>query len=303
MNPAHGKTPDVRGCPAPWFSRDFFKASFQLMRITNPTGFALLFLPCLWGLVLGHPGLLPPLRETAIYLGGAWLMRSAGCIYNDWVDHGFDRHVKRCQNRPLAAGSITFHHATFWLVLLLGLSLWLLFLLPLRTLPWAMAAVVLVACYPWAKRVTNLPQIVLGCTFSMGFFMALTSLGHTITWSHGLIYLSGISWTVFFDTIYAHQDKEDDRLLALGSTTQLFPGYPRAIPLISLAFWVLFTTLFGLYNQFSPLYHVPLWVGFLTFSFLLIRIDIHNPKDCFSLFKRAQILGWLQVLAISLRFV
>lgn len=198
----------------------------RLSRADRPIGTWLLLLPCWWGLALAatvdgwRPGDLWIAAGCAL---GAWLMRGAGCTWNDITDRDFDASVARTRSRPLPSGQVTLRQAVIWM----GMQMALAGLVLLTFAPWAIALGVaslgIVAIYPFAKRFTWWPQAILGLAFNWGILVAWAAhSGSFPTLPAWLLYAAGIAWTLFYDTIYAHQDKEDDVLIGVKSTARLF---------------------------------------------------------------------------------
>jgi 4-hydroxybenzoate polyprenyltransferase len=195
-----------------------------LARLDRPIGAWLLFLPGLWSILLAQA----PWAETAwlvaLFFVGSFLMRGAGCVVNDMWDRDLDRQVTRTADRPLASGALRMRRAAIFLAGLLGISL--LILLQLRPLAQLLgvASLVLVALYPLAKRVTWWPQLMLGFTFGWGAPMGYAAAGGRIDAAAIALYAASIVWILGYDTIYAHQDREDDALVGIKSTARLFAG-------------------------------------------------------------------------------
>ena len=203
----------------------------RLSRADRPIGTWLLLLPCWWGALLG-----------ALYIGqvtttvlwvllacalGAWFMRGAGCTWNDITDRDFDAQVARTRSRPIPAGQITTRGAIAWLIAqsLAGFAILLTF--NTTAIALGIASLALVAIYPFAKRFTWWPQMFLGLAFNWGALLAWAAVVGEITAPAILLYLSGVTWTLFYDTIYAHQDKEDDAMIGVHSTARLFGDRTR----------------------------------------------------------------------------
>jgi 4-hydroxybenzoate polyprenyltransferase len=207
---------------APAWSRPYLRLS----RADRPIGTWLLLLPCWWGALLaasnqGSFGL----AELWVLIGcalGAWLMRGAGCTWNDITDRHLDAKVARTRSRPIPSGQVTAKQATVWMVIqaLVAFAILLTFNIP--TIILGVASLVLVLIYPFAKRFTWWPQVFLGLAFNWGALLAWTAVTGFLAWPALLLYASGIAWTLFYDTIYAHQDKEDDTLIGVKSTARLF---------------------------------------------------------------------------------
>ena len=198
----------------------------RLSRADRPIGTWLLLLPCWWG--LGLAILIDTqirLEDIWIFLGcgiGACLMRGAGCTWNDITDRDFDGAVERTRNRPLPSGQVSVRQALCWMALQALLASLILFSFNTSAILLGFVSLVPVVVYPFAKRFTWWPQVFLGLAFNWGALLAFAAHFGTLHPASLLLYLSGISWTLFYDTIYAHQDKEDDALIGIKSTARLF---------------------------------------------------------------------------------
>ena len=198
----------------------------RLSRADRPIGTWLLLLPCWWG--LGLAILIDTqfrLEDIWIFLGcgiGACLMRGAGCTWNDITDRDFDGAVERTRNRPLPSGQVSVTQALCWMALQALLASLILFSFNTSAILLGFVSLVPVVVYPFAKRFTWWPQVFLGLAFNWGALLAFAAHFGTLHPASLLLYLSGISWTLFYDTIYAHQDKEDDALIGIKSTARLF---------------------------------------------------------------------------------
>ena len=198
----------------------------RLSRADRPIGTWLLLLPCWWGLALAmlSDGT-PRWQDAWIFIGcglGAWLMRGAGCTWNDITDRDFDGSVERTRSRPIPSGQVSMKQAVAYM----GAQALVAFAILLTFHPAAIALGVLsllpVAVYPFAKRFTWWPQVFLGLAFNWGALLAWTAHTGSLGWQPLVLYVAGISWTLFYDTIYAHQDTEDDALIGIKSTARLF---------------------------------------------------------------------------------
>jgi 4-hydroxybenzoate polyprenyltransferase len=281
----------------------------RLMRLDRPIGTWLLLFPCWWGLALAS---LAPDRRLlalmALFGIGALVMRGAGCTWNDITDRGFDARVARTRTRPIPSGQIKVWQAFVFLAfeLLVGLAI-LLAVAWLGGPPFnwfavwlGVASLVLVCIYPLMKRVTYWPQIFLGLAFNYGALLGWGVLNASLDltvwpggWPAALLYLGGICWTLGYDTIYAHQDKEDDALvgikstaLKLGANTRpfLFGFYALACALI---FWS------GRLMGLAEVFWVLLGLGALQLAWQAARIDLDDPADCLAKFKSNRLFGWL----------
>ena len=274
-----------------------------LARLDRPIGAWLLFLPGLWGILLGRPGVVEAIRLVVLFGVGAVVMRSAGCVVNDLWDRDIDRKVARTAGRPLASGVLRPCQALVFLaaLLLVGLGV----LLQLNRVSWMLgtASLVLVGLYPLAKRVTFWPQLMMGFTFGFGAPLGYAAAAGRIDAALAALYGAAILWDLGFDTIYAHQDREDDALVGVGSTARLFGErtapflaccYAGAIVLLGFAGW-----LAGLAVWF--------FLALLVPAALLLRqvvvLDIDDPALCLRLFRANREVGLAVGGAILLGWV
>ncbi|MEM1073708.1 MAG: 4-hydroxybenzoate octaprenyltransferase [Pseudomonadota bacterium] len=198
----------------------------RLSRADRPIGTWLLLLPCWWGLALSmlHDQR-ASLHDLWIALGcgmGAWLMRGAGCTWNDVTDRNFDGQVERTRSRPIPSGQTSVKSAIIWMCLQSLLAFGILLTFNTTAILLGILSLLPVAIYPFAKRFTWWPQVFLGLAFNWGALLAWTAHSGQLEAPAVLLYLAGIAWTLFYDTIYAHQDTEDDALIGVKSTARLF---------------------------------------------------------------------------------
>ena len=237
--------------PANWVDRrapPAWRPFLRLSRADRPIGTWLLLLPCWWGLGLAllASGRDPSLHDLWIAVAcaaGAWLMRGAGCTWNDVADREIDARVARTRARPIPSGQVTVRAALVWMVAQVALAGALLLTLPWAAVALGLGALIPVALYPFAKRVTSWPQAVLGVAFNWGALLAYAAHAGRVEWPAALLWLGGVGWTLFYDTIYAHQDAEDDALIGVRSTARLFGA---ATPLWLRRFLVATVALIGL---------------------------------------------------------
>ncbi|WP_298973410.1 4-hydroxybenzoate octaprenyltransferase [uncultured Roseobacter sp.] len=207
---------------APAWTRPYLRLS----RADRPIGTWLLLLPCWWGLTLAmlHDQQ-ASWHDLWIAVGcgfGAWLMRGAGCTWNDITDRDFDGSVDRTRSRPIPSGQVSMRGAVIWMCLQSLLAFGILLTFNLAAIALGILALLPVAIYPFAKRFTWWPQVFLGLAFNWGALLAWTAHSGTLQAPAVVLYLAGIAWTLFYDTIYAHQDTEDDALIGIKSTARLF---------------------------------------------------------------------------------
>ncbi|MEL6571727.1 MAG: 4-hydroxybenzoate octaprenyltransferase [Pseudomonadota bacterium] len=198
----------------------------RLSRADRPIGTWLLYLPCLWGLALACLATgTATLFDLWIAVGcaiGAFLMRGAGCTWNDITDRNFDAQVARTRSRPIPSGQVTVKGAVIWMGLQAFIALFILLTFPWAAIGLGFLSIVPVLIYPFAKRFTWWPQVFLGLAFNWGALLAWAAHTGSLAWPPVIAYLAGIAWTLFYDTIYAHQDTEDDALIGVKSTARLF---------------------------------------------------------------------------------
>lgn len=200
----------------------------QLMRLDKPIGMYLLLWPTLWALWIAGKGS-PSLLNTAIFVIGVVLMRAAGCVINDFADRKVDGHVKRTEQRPLVSGKISSKEALVLFAVLVGASFLLVLLTNTTTVWLSFGGLALAACYPFMKRYTYYPQVVLGAAFSWGMPMAFTAENGDLPAAAWLLYIANLLWTVGYDTYYAMVDREDDLRIGVKSTAVLFGDADRII--------------------------------------------------------------------------
>ena len=198
-----------------------WSAISRLIRLQSQTGTWLLLLPTLWSLVLAARGL-PPLHLLAIFITGSFVMRSAGVVLNDLADRSFDRHVTRTLARPLASGELSVAHALLILGVFLAVACLLVLQLNAQTILLSPIAILLAALYPFAKRVIHIPQAMLGIAFGWGTIMTWTASRGTIGAPAWCLFAATVCWAIGYDTIYALQDREDDRRIGVKSSALLF---------------------------------------------------------------------------------
>ena len=270
----------------------------KLARMDRPIGTWLLLLPGLWSLTLASGGLTGITPRYALYVLyfclGAFLMRSAGCVVNDLWDRKLDAQVDRTKQRPLASGELRPGQALAFLAGLLGLSFLILLQFNAVTICLGVISLLPVAVYPLMKRVTWWPQFFLGLTFNWGALMGWAALRADIGLPALLLYAGGIGWTLAYDTVYAHQDREDDALAGIKSTARLFGGRSRPFVAGCLALSVLLfaaaimaiggTPYLMLFPALHAVWQIKKW-----------RMD--EPQSCLAVFKSNRIFGLLVLLA------
>ena len=271
----------------------------QLMRLDRPIGIYLLLWPTWWALWLLSSGL-PDLTLLAVFSAGVVLMRSAGCVINDYADRNFDGHVERTKARPLAAGLVSSGEAIQLFILLLLCSASLLLFLTPATQLLSLVAVALAILYPFMKRVTYLPQFVLGAAYSWGIPMAAMAITGSIPlWIWGL-YLANLAWTVAFDTFYAMVDMEDDKKIGVKSTALLFAPYCHlSIAALQLVFLALMAWV-GQQNGMGLFFYASLFLVLLSFIHQHWQAKTQGRAGCLQAFLNNHYSGLLLFAGIGL---
>ncbi|GAB0113410.1 4-hydroxybenzoate octaprenyltransferase [Acidisoma sp. C75] len=269
-----------------------------LARLDRPIGAWLLFLPGLWSILLARVAPGRSLRLIILFALGSVVMRSAGCVVNDIWDRKIDRLVARTAGRPLASGALRLRQALLFLALLLliGLAI-LLSLRPAAELLGA-ASLILVALYPGAKRVTWWPQAMLGLTFGFGAPLGYVAATGHFTWAAGLLYAAAFFWILGYDTIYAHQDREDDALVGIGSTARLFAETSRPFLAVCYGLTLLLLIASGLMAGFGLVFLILLAVPAALLARQVLRLDVADGPLCLALFKNNKWVGLLVGLAL-----
>jgi 4-hydroxybenzoate polyprenyltransferase len=245
------------------------------------------------------PGILGSVLLMALLFAiGALVMRGAGCTYNDIVDRDFDAKVARTALRPIPSGQISVRAAIVFLAAQLLVGLVILLQFNWLTIWLGIASLALVFTYPLMKRITNWPQAVLGLTFNWGALVGWTAVTASLDWPAVLLYAGGVAWTLHYDTIYAHQDKEDDALIGVKSTALKFGAATK--PWLW-AFSTATVLLFGIAIAVVGLHWIA-WVGLAAVAWHLawqIRaVDLDNPADCLAKFHANRWVGWALLLGL-----
>ena len=271
----------------------------RLARLDRPIGIWLLLFPCWWSLGLASPGLPDP--GLLILFGiGAVLMRAAGCTLNDIADRDFDARVARTATRPIASGAISVPRAVVFMGGLCLAALAVLLQLNGFAILLGASSLLLVALYPFAKRVTDWPQAVLGLTFNWGALLGWAAVHGSLDWPAVALYAGGVLWTLGYDTVYAHQDKADDAIVGVRSTALRLGAATR--PWLA-GFYggalVSFLAAGALVDLGWPFYLGAALVG-AHFVRQIIRLDLDDPRQCLATFRSNQCVGWLLFAAIVL---
>ncbi|MBB6507565.1 4-hydroxybenzoate polyprenyltransferase [Rhizobium soli] len=265
----------------------------QLARWDRPIGWQLLMWPCFWSAALAanaamDEGMFQPwqlISHLVLFFIGAVAMRGAGCTYNDLIDHEIDNEVARTRSRPLPSGRVSRFEAKVFLSVQALAGLIVLLQFNTFSILLGIASLLVVAIYPFAKRFTDWPQFFLGLAFSWGALMGWAGVFGSLSWAPIWLYAAAVAWTIGYDTIYAHQDKEDDALVGVRSTARLFGDNTKAwlIGLYGLTLvFLLFAYIAGDAGLFA---YVGLIAATVMLAWQILIIDIDNPDQCLKLFK------------------
>jgi 4-hydroxybenzoate octaprenyltransferase (EC 2.5.1.-) len=279
----------------------FISACWRLMRADRPIGSLLLGWPTLVALLIAGDGN-PPLRTVVLFMLGVFVMRSAGCVINDYADRNIDGHVNRTKLRPLATGELKPWHA----LALFGLLILIAFVIVLQfnqaTILMSFAAAGVATLYPFCKRFTQLPQVVLGIAFSFGVLMPFTALDQGLPLIAWILFVANIAWTVAYDTEYAMADRADDLKIGVKSTAILFGGHDKlAIAVLQLITLTLLGWL-GYLLFFGWVYWAGLAVITLLFTWQHYLIWYREPGRCFQAFLHNNNVGWVLTLAVAAHY-
>ena len=274
----------------------------ELTRLKRPIGYMLLFWPCIWGLTLAFDfsqNLETYFKFVLLFLLGAILMRSAGCIVNDIVDKNFDKKVKRTKNRPIASGKISILLASIYSTILCGLAFLVLINFNKLTILMALISMPLAFTYPLMKRFTYWPQLFLGITFNYGLILAWISIAEEISIIPILFYLGAIFWTLGYDTIYGFQDIKDDEIIGVKSTSIKFKNDPKKFLYFCYCFFILSIVTVGVLMKFGIFYFLFSLFPFLHLNFFQIKkLNYNSSESCLSKFKSNNFLGLLILINI-----
>ncbi len=268
----------------------------RLARLERPIGWWLLLWPCWWSAALAARAAgnaVPDLYHLLLFLIGAIAIRGAGCTYNDIIDRDLDAQVARTRSRPIPSGQVSLTRARIFLLALLTVGLLTLVQFNTFTIILGAASLPVIAIYPFAKRVTNWPQVVLGFAFSWGALMGWAAAFDRLDWPPVLLYAGGIAWTIGYDTIYAHQDREDDAVIGIRSTARLFGSRTK---LLLVGFYGGATVLFAIAVVMvggGPVALAGLGLGALHLAWQVTTLDAGDAEGCLIRFRANRDYGWI----------
>ena len=277
-------------------------AFHRLMRTDKPIGALLLLWPTLWALWVATPGV-PPLWILLVFVAGVWLMRAAGCVVNDYADRKFDGHVKRTANRPLPSGAVTENEARMLFVVLVLLAFALVLTLNMMTILLSVAALALAWVYPFMKRYTHLPQVVLGAAFGWSIPMAFAAVSESVPLSCWIMFLANILWAVAYDTQYAMVDRDDDVKIGIKSTAILFGLFDKLIiGILQVAVLALMATV-GWLNGLGGMFYATVAIAGVLFIYQQKLIAGRERDACFKAFMNNNYVGLVLFLGLALSYL
>lgn len=305
-----GQVADATGNWVDRLAPEATRPYLRLSRADRPIGTWLLLLPCWWGAMLAAGAV--GYSWTVLWVcvassAGAWLMRGAGCTWNDITDRDFDGQVARTRSRPIPSGQVSVRAAAVWMAVQAGLAFLILLSFHPLAIWLGVGSLALVAIYPFAKRFTWWPQVFLGLAFNWGALLCWAAVTGSLSTAPVALYLAGIAWTLFYDTIYAHQDKEDDALIGVRSTARLFGAATRdwlrgflaaTVVLMGVAVVVAYgpgrNVLALVVALAAP------WAMGWHLAWQLRRLDTEDPENCLRLFRANRDTGLIGALFLAL---
>jgi 4-hydroxybenzoate polyprenyltransferase len=283
-------------------SQNKLLAFHRLMRTDKPIGSFLLLWPTLWALWVATPGV-PPLWILLVFVAGVWLMRAAGCVVNDYADRKFDGHVKRTAHRPMPSGSVTENEARVLFVVLVLLAFALVLTLNTMTILLSVAALALAWVYPFMKRYTHLPQVVLGAAFGWSIPMAFAAVSESVPLSCWIMFLANILWAVAYDTQYAMVDRDDDLKIGIKSTAILFGRQDKLIiGILQVAVLALMVAI-GELNGLGWHFYWSLIVAGVLFVYQQKLIAGRDRDACFKAFLNNNYVGMVLFLGFAASYL
>jgi 4-hydroxybenzoate polyprenyltransferase len=305
MSGAAGRVADSTGNWVDSLAPSWLRPYLRLARLDRPIGSWLLLIPCWWSLGLAgiQAGQIVSIWHVVLFFVGAFAMRGAGCTWNDIVDRDLDAMVERTRSRPIPSGQVSVRAASAFLVAQALIGLLVLLQFNGFTIATGIASLAIVAIYPFMKRVTYWPQIVLGLAFSWGALMGWPATFGRLDWPALVLYAGSIAWVIGYDTIYAHQDREDDALIGIGSTAILFGENTRPLLAVFYTLAVALMAVAGWGAGAGVVFSIGLLAFAAQLSWQISRFRIGDPDLCLRLFKSNRDAGLILFAAMVLDVV
>jgi len=305
MSEQAGRVADATGNWVDGLAPPFARPYLRLARLDRPIGSWLLLMPCWWSVGLAGMRVeqFPSLWHIVLFFIGAFAMRGAGCTWNDLVDRNLDRLVERTRSRPIPSGQVTVAEATAFMVAQALIGFLVLIQFNRFTVFTGLASLLVVAIYPFMKRITYWPQIVLGLAFSYGALMGWPAAFGRLDWPAIVLYAGSISWVIGYDTIYAHQDREDDLLIGIKSTALLFGENTRPMLAGFYCGAVVLIGIAGLTAGGRLIFVLGLIAFAAHLAWQVVRLDVNDSAHCLKLFKSNRNAGLILFGAMLLEAV
>jgi 4-hydroxybenzoate polyprenyltransferase len=306
MRPASRTAGPVADATGNWvdaFAPLWLRPYLRLARLDRPIGSWLLLLPCWWSSALAAVAAharAPSFWHLVLFFIGAFAMRGAGCTWNDIVDRDLDGSVERTRSRPIPSGQVSVGQAGLFLVLQALIGFGVLISFNGFTVALGITSLAIVAIYPFMKRITYWPQIVLGLAFSWGALMGWAAAFGRLDPPAVLLYAGSISWVIGYDTIYAHQDREDDALIGIKSTALLFGSRTKPMLALFYALAVILIAAAGVGAGAGSLFALGLAAFAAHLAWQVARLDIADPDNCLAVFKSNRDAGLILFAALLL---
>ena len=305
MSEHAGRVADATGNWVDGLAPPFARPYLRLARLDRPIGSWLLLMPCWWSVGLAGMRVeqFPSLWHIVLFFIGAFAMRGAGCTWNDLVDRNLDGLVERTRSRPIPSGQVTVAEATAFMLLQALVGFLVLIQFNRFTVITGLCSLLVVAIYPFMKRITYWPQIVLGLAFSYGALLGWPAAFGRLDWPAIVLYAGSISWVIGYDTIYAHQDREDDLLIGIKSTALLFGEKTRSMLASFYAGAVALIGAAGLMAGGGLIFVLGLIAFAAHLTWQVLRLDINDSAHCLKLFKSNRDAGLILFAAMLLEAV
>jgi 4-hydroxybenzoate polyprenyltransferase len=305
MSEHAGRVADATGNWVDGLAPPFARPYLRLARLDRPIGSWLLLMPCWWSVGLAGMRVeqFPRLWHIVLFFIGAFAMRGAGCTWNDLVDRNLDGLVERTRSRPIPSGQVTVAEATAFMLLQALVGFLVLIQFNRFTVITGLCSLLVVAIYPFMKRITYWPQIVLGLAFSYGALLGWPAGFGRLDWPAIVLYAGSISWVIGYDTIYAHQDREDDLLIGIKSTALLFGDNTRSMLASFYAGAVVLIGAAGLMAGGGLIFVLGLVAFAAHLTWQVLRLDINDSAHCLKLFKSNRDAGLILFAAMLLEAV
>ena len=303
MSGSAGSVADSTGNWVDTLAPRWLRPYLRLARLDRPIGSWLLLIPCWWSSALAAVAAdarAPSLAHIVLFLIGAFAMRGAGCTWNDIVDRNLDAAVERTRSRPIPSGQVSVAQAALFLVLQALIGLAVLISFNGFTVALGIASLAIIAVYPFMKRITYWPQIVLGLAFSWGALMGWAAAFGSLSLAPLLLYAGSIAWVIGYDTIYAHQDREDDALIGIKSTALLFGERTKPMLIVFYALAVILLGAAGFRAGGGIVFALGLGVFAAHLVWQIVRLDITDPDNCLAVFKSDRDAGLILFAALLL---